>query len=194
MRRLASAAVSPALSRRNFFPPLTLHIFEKKPILRDFIQKQFFKPFLTVDTLSYKTYSAKKDDIDKQWKLIDAEDKPLGRLASRVATILRGKDKPTFTPNMDTGDNVVVINAEKVKLTGKKLQQKEYFRHTGYPGGERFTSAEEMMEKDPTFLIMNAVKGMLPKNKLSRKLMTNLRVYAGPVHPHEAQQPEKIEL
>lgn len=147
-----------------------------------------------MDTLSYKTYSAKKDDIDKQWKLIDAEEQPLGRLASRVATILRGKDKPIFTPNMDTGDNVVVINAEKVKLTGKKLQQKEYFRHTGYPGGERFTSAEEMMEKDPAFLIMNAVKGMLPKNKLSRKLMTNLRVYAGPVHPHEAQQPEKIEL
>lgn len=147
-----------------------------------------------MDTLSYKTYSAKKDDIDKQWKLIDAEEQPLGRLASRVATILRGKDKPIFTPNMDTGDNVVVINAEKVKLTGKKLQQKEYFRHTGYPGGERFTSAEEMMEKDPAFLIMNAVKGMLPKNKLSRKLMTNLRVYAGPAHPHEAQQPEKIEL
>lgn len=149
---------------------------------------------LIVDTLSFKTYSAKPADINKKWVLVDAEDQPLGRLSSKVATILRGKHKPLFTPHMDTGDNVVVINAEKVKLTGNKLQQKNYFRHTGYPGGERFTSAEEKMEKDPTFLIKNAVKGMLPKNRLGRKLLTNLRVYAGPVHPHTAQQPEKIEL
>lgn len=147
-----------------------------------------------MDTNSYKTYSAKPSDIEKKWVLVDAEDQSLGRLASTVATILRGKNKPTFTPHIDTGDNVLVINAEKINLTGNKFQQKQYFRHTGYPGGERFTSAEEMLEKDPTFLVKNAVKGMLPKNKLSRKLLTNLRVYAGPVHPHEAQQPEKIEL
>lgn len=147
-----------------------------------------------MDTISYKTFSAKPDDIDKKWVLADADGQSLGRLASTVATYLRGKHKPIFTPHMDTGDNVIVINAEKVKLTGNKLQKKQYFRHTGYPGSERFTTAEEMMEKDPTFLIKNAVKGMLPKNKLGRKLLTNVRIYAGPVHPHEAQQPEKIEI
>lgn len=147
-----------------------------------------------MDTNSYKTFSAKPKDIDKKWVLVDAEDQPLGRLASNVARILRGKHKPQFTPHMDTGDNVVVINAEKVSLSGKKMQQKEYFRYTEYPGGERFTTAEEMMQKDPTFLVTNAVKGMLPKNRLGSKIMTNLRVYAGPEHPHEAQQPEKIEF
>lgn len=147
-----------------------------------------------MNTNSYKTFSATPEDINKKWVLFDAEDQSLGRLASRVATYLRGKHKPEFTPNMDTGDNVIVINAEKIKLTGNKMKQKEYFRHTGYPGGERFTTAEEMMDKDPTFLTTNAVKGMLPKNKMGRKLMTNLRVYAGAVHPHEAQQPEKIEF
>lgn len=147
-----------------------------------------------MDTNSYKTFSAKQSDIDKKWILVDAEDQPLGRLASKVATFLRGKHKPTFTPHMDMGDNVVIINAEKVKLTGKKLQDKQYFRHTGYPGSESFTTAEEMMEKDPTFVVKKAIKGMLPKNKLSSKLMTNVRIYAGPVHNQEAQQPEKIEL
>jgi len=147
-----------------------------------------------VNTNSYKTFTATPDDINKKWVLFDAEGQILGRLASRVATILRGKHKPEFTPHMDTGDNVIVINAEKIELSGDKMQEKQYFRHTGYPGGERFTTAEEKMEKDPTFLIRNAVKGMLPKNKLSRKLMSNMRIYAGPEHPHEAQQPEKIEL
>jgi large subunit ribosomal protein L13 len=147
-----------------------------------------------VDTNSYKTYSAKASDIDKKWVLVDAEGHALGRVATKVATYLRGKHKPEFTPHMDTGDNVVVINASKVSLSGKKWQQKEYFRYTGHPGGERFTSAEDMLDKDPTFLVSNAVKGMLPKNKLSNKLLTNLRVYAGPVHEQEAQQPEKIEL
>ncbi len=147
-----------------------------------------------MDTNSYKTFSAKQSDIDKKWILVDAEDQPLGRLASKVATFLRGKHKPTFTPHMDMGDNVVIINAEKVKLTGKKLQDKQYFRHTGYPGSESFTTAEEMMEKDPTFVVKKAIKGMLPKNKLSSKLLTNVRIYAGPVHNQEAQQPEKIEL
>ncbi|HEX6981362.1 MAG TPA: 50S ribosomal protein L13 [Balneolaceae bacterium] len=147
-----------------------------------------------MNTNSYKTYSAKAGDIKKKWVLVDAEGHSLGRVATKVATYLRGKHKPTFTPHMDTGDNVVVINAAKVNLTGNKMQQKEYFRHTGFPGGERFTSAEDMLDKKPTFLVENAVKGMLPKNKLSNKLMTNLRVYAGPVHQQEAQQPEKIEL
>jgi len=147
-----------------------------------------------VDTISYKTFSAKPDDISKKWVLIDAEDVPLGRLASAAATILRGKNKPEFTPHMDTGDNVVVINAEKVKLTGKKLTDKMYFRHTGYPGGEKFTSAEDALAKDPTFLVRNAVKGMLPKNRLGRKLLTNIRIYAGPVHEQTAQNPEKFDI
>lgn len=147
-----------------------------------------------MDTLSFKTYSAKASDIEKKWVLIDAEDQPLGRVSTVVASILRGKTKPTFTPHMDTGDNVIVINAEKVKLTGKKMTDKMYFRHTFYPGGERFTSAEDMLAKDPTSLVTKAVKGMLPKNRLGRKLLTNLRVYAGPVHNQTAQNPEIIEL
>jgi len=147
-----------------------------------------------VNTISNKTYSAKPGDIEKKWVLIDAEDQSLGRVSSRIASILRGKHKPEFTPHIDTGDNVIVINAEKVALTGKKLTDKRYFRHTGYTGSETFTTATEMLDKDPTSLINNAVKGMLPKNKLGRKLLTNLRVYAGPIHPHSAQEPEKIEL
>ena len=147
-----------------------------------------------MNTISNKTYSAKPGSVEKKWVLVDAEDKPLGRLSSHVASILRGKNKPEFTPHVDTGDNVVVINAEKAVLTGKKMTDKQYFRHTGYPGGEKFTSAEEMLEKDPTSLVRNAVKGMLPKNKLGRKLLTNLRVYAGSVHPHTAQQPEIKEI
>jgi len=147
-----------------------------------------------VDTNSFKTFSAKPEDINKKWVLVDAEGQTLGRLSSKIASILRGKTKPEFTPHMDTGDNVLVINAEKVKLSGKKLTDKTYFRHTEYPGGERFTTPEEMLEKNPTFLISNAVKGMLPKNKLGRKLLKNLRVYAGPVHPHTAQKAEKITL
>ncbi|HMB98355.1 MAG TPA: 50S ribosomal protein L13 [Balneolaceae bacterium] len=147
-----------------------------------------------MNTISNKTFSAKPADIKKNWLLLDAEDVPLGRLSSKVASLLRGKHKPEFTPHMDTGDHVIVINAEKVALTGNKMANKLYFRHTGYPGGEKFTSAEEMLEKDPTSLVMKAVKGMLPKNKLGRKMLTNLRVYAGPVHTQAAQKPEKIEL
>lgn len=147
-----------------------------------------------MDTNSYKTYSPKASDIEKNWVLVDAEEQALGRVASKVATLLNGKHKPNFAPHMDTGDNVVVINAAKVELSGKKMQQKEYFRYTGHPGGERFTSAEEMLDHNPTVVIEKAVQGMLPKNKLGNKLMTNLRVYAGPVHEQEAQQPEKIEL
>lgn len=147
-----------------------------------------------MNTISNKTFSAKPSDIEKKWVLVDAEDQPLGRLSSKVATVLRGKNKPEFTPHMDVGDNVVVINAEKVALSGNKMNNKEYFRHTGYPGGEIFTSAAEMMEKDPTSLIRNAVKGMLPKNKLGNKLMKNIRIFAGPVHNMTAQKPEKIEI
>ena len=147
-----------------------------------------------MDTLSFKTFSAKPSDIKKKWVLVDAEDVPLGRLSTVVASILRGKNKPIFTPHMDTGDNVIVINAEKVTLTGKKMTDKMYFRHTFYPGGVRFTSPEDMLAKDSTSLVTKAVKGMLPKNRLGRKLLTNLRVYAGPVHQQTAQNPETIEV
>ncbi|MEX0772136.1 MAG: 50S ribosomal protein L13 [Balneolales bacterium] len=147
-----------------------------------------------MDTQSFKTFSARPKDINKKWVLIDAEGQPLGRLSSVVANILRGKNKPEFTPHMDTGDNVVIINAEKVALSGKKMQDKEYFRHTGYPGGVKTTTPEEMLEKHPTRLVEKAVKGMVPRNKLGRKLLTNLKVYAGPVHNQTAQRPEKIEL
>lgn len=147
-----------------------------------------------MDTNSYKTYSPKPSDIEKNWVLVDAEEQALGRVASKVASLLRGKHKPNFAPHMDTGDNVVVINASKVNLSGKKLQQKEYFRYSGYPGSERFTSAEEMLDHNPELVIKKAVKGMLPKNKMGDKLMTNIRIYAGPVHEQEAQQPKKIEL
>lgn len=145
-------------------------------------------------TESFKTYSAKPGDIQKKWLLVDAEGQTLGRLGSKIASILRGKHKPEFTPHMDTGDNVIVINAEKVQLTGKKMQDKVYFSHSGYPGGTKFTSPEEMLVKDPTFLVKNAIKGMLPKNRLGRKIFTNLRVFVGPEHNMAAQKPEKIEL
>ncbi|MEX0779749.1 MAG: 50S ribosomal protein L13 [Balneolales bacterium] len=147
-----------------------------------------------MDTQSFKTFSARPKDINKKWVLIDAEGQPLGRLSSAVANILRGKNKPEFTPHMDTGDNVIIINAEKVTLSGNKMQNKEYFRHTGYPGGVKITTPEEMLEKHPTRLVEKAVKGMVPRNKLGRKLLTNLKVYAGPVHNQTAQRPEKIEL
>jgi len=147
-----------------------------------------------VDTLSYKTVSANKATVNKEWVIIDAEGAILGRVASVVASMLRGKHKTNFTPHVDCGDNVVVINAEKVSLTGTKWSDKEYVRHTGYPGGQRFTSAEEMLKKNPIGLVEHAVRGMLPKNRLGRVLYRNMHVYAGPSHPHEAQKPKKIEL
>lgn len=134
------------------------------------------------------------EDADRKWYLVDAKDQVLGRMATQVARMIRGKNKPTFTPNMDTGDFVVVINADKVKLTGKRETLKTYIRHTGYPGGQRVTTFQEMMEKKPEFVIQNAVKGMLPKNRLGRKLIKKLKVYAGDVHPHEAQKPETLTL
>ena len=147
-----------------------------------------------MNTESLKTYSAKPQDISKKWLVVDAEGQPLGRLSSNIARILRGKHKPEFTPHMDAGDNVIVINAGKVSLSGNKMQNKLYFRHSGYPGGTTFTPAEEMLKKDPTFLVRNAVKGMLPKNRLGRRILTNLRVFAGSEHNLMAQKPEKIEF
>lgn len=134
------------------------------------------------------------EDVDKKWYVIDAEDMVLGRLAAKVARVIRGKEKPIFTPNMDTGDFVIVVNAEKVKMTGKRELQKTYFSHSGYPGGVRIRTFQEMKEKNPSFIIENAVKGMLPKTRLGKKIIKHLKVYAGPEHPHKAQQPETISL
>ncbi len=147
-----------------------------------------------MDTLSYKTVSANKQTVNKEWLLIDATDQPLGRLASRVAMILRGKHKPDFTPHVDGGDYVVIINAEKVKLTGKKFTDKKYVRHTGYPGGQKIETPADVMKKDPRRLIERAVRGMLPKNRLGRQIFHNMKVYVGGEHPHEAQKPRKIDL
>src|SRR5690606_33523587 len=142
-----------------------------------------------VNTLSYKTISANKATADKQWVLVDADGQALGRLSSEVAKLLRGKHKPNFTPHVDCGDNVVVNNAEKINLTGKKWDAKEYIRHTGYPGGQRSLTAKELFAKNPERLIEKSVKGMLPKNKLGAELFRNLKVFAGASHDHEAQQP-----
>lgn len=147
-----------------------------------------------MDTLSYKTVSANKATVNKEWLHIDAEGQTLGRLSSEVAKFLRGKHKPNFTPHVDCGDNVVVTNAEKINLTGKKWDAKEYIRHTGYPGGQRSLTAKELFAKNPERLIEKSVKGMLPKNKLGAALFRNLKVYAGESHDHEAQKPKTINL
>ena len=147
-----------------------------------------------MDTLSYKTKSANRKTVEKQWLLVDAEGQTLGRLASKIAVLLRGKHKPNFTPHVDCGDNVVVINAEKIHLTGNKWEDKTYQRFTGYPGGQRSRTAEEMLAKKPASLVEKAVKGMLPKNKLGAALFRNLRVYVGPEHDQEAQKPQPINL
>jgi len=147
-----------------------------------------------VDTLSYKTISVKPAEVKKEWYVIDATDLVLGRLASRVALVIRGKNKPSFTPNVDCGDNVIIVNAEKVKLTGKKMTDKVYIRYTGNPGGQRFTTPKQLLVKKPTELLRMAVSGMLPKNRLGKKLINNLYLYAGPEHPHKAQNPKEIKL
>ena len=147
-----------------------------------------------MDTLSYKTISANKQTVNKEWLLIDADGMVLGRLASEVAKLLRGKHKPDFTPHVDCGDNVVVINAEKVKLTGKKMDDKIFIRHSGYPGGQRSRTAREIMTRFPERLIEHAVKGMLPKNRLGSQLFRNLYVYVGPEHQQEAQQPIEYKI
>ncbi len=140
------------------------------------------------------TFMVNANNIERKWYVVDAEGKTLGRLAAEVAKVLRGKHKPTFTPHADTGDHVIVVNAEKVRVTGKKLLQKEYFRHSGYPGGSRFTTLAMMLEKHPERVIEMAVKGMLPKNKLGAQQYRKLNVYAGAEHPHAAQKPEVLEL
>ena len=147
-----------------------------------------------MDTLSYKTISANKATVDKQWVLVDAEGQPLGRLASIVAKLLRGKYKTNFTPHVDCGDNVVIINADKIVLTGNKWNDKTYIRHTGYPGGQRSRTAQELYDKHPERIVENAVKGMLPKNRLGADLFRNLRVYVGAEHDQEAQKPKAINL
>lgn len=140
------------------------------------------------------TKFVKSEDADQKWYLVNAEGLTLGRMASKIARIIRGKNKPIFTPNMDTGDFVVVINAEKVKLTGKREQLKDYKRHSGYPGGQKITTFQEMLNKKPAFVVEKAVKGMLPKTKLGNQLIKKLKVYAGDKHPHRAQKPELISL
>ena len=144
--------------------------------------------------LSYKTVSANRETVNKEWLLVDAEGQPLGRVASKIATLIRGKHKVDYTPHVDCGDNVVVINAEKVTLSGNKWEAKEYIRHTGYPGGQRFINAASLLSKFPERLIEKAVKGMLPKNKLGNKLYGNLHVFVGSEHDKAAQKPKKVEL
>jgi large subunit ribosomal protein L13 len=141
-----------------------------------------------------KTYSAKPKELEQRWYLVDAEGQTLGRLATRIADTLRGKRKPEYTPHVDTGDFVVVVNAEKVAVTGKKLEQKMYYRHSGYPGGLRARPLSDELQRRPTEVIRKAVKGMLPRNRLARQQLTKLKVYAGPEHPHEAQKPEPLRL
>jgi large subunit ribosomal protein L13 len=147
-----------------------------------------------VDTTSYKTKSANKATVNKEWLLVDAEGEVLGRLASKVAKLIRGKHKVDFTPHVDCGDNVVIINAEKVVLSGNKWEDKQYIRHSGYPGGQKSETAEEVLAKNPIRVVEHAVKGMLPKNRLGRAIYKNLYVYAGDRHEQEAQNPRKIEL
>lgn len=141
-----------------------------------------------------KTFQANAQNRDRDWYLVDAEGKTLGRLATQIADIIRGKRKPTYTPHVDVGDFVVVVNAEKVAVTGNKLAAKRYWRHSGYPGGIRFRTLGDMLERRPEEVLRKAVKGMLPRNRLARQQLTKLKIYAGPDHPHQAQKPEKLEI
>ena len=147
-----------------------------------------------MNTLSYKTVSANKETVEKEWYIVDAKDVVLGRLSSVVAMVLRGKHKPSFTPHVDCGDNVIVINADKVKLTGSKMTDKQYVRHSGYPGGQRFQNPEDLLSKKPEAVVERAVKAMLPKSRLGNAIFKNLFVYAADTHPHEAQQPKELDL
>ena len=141
-----------------------------------------------------QTYFFKKEEIDKKWYLVDATNKTLGRLASQIASVLRGKHKPLFTPNSDVGDFVVVVNADRVKLTGKRLQLKKYFHYTGYPGGARFENLKDLLKTKPEKVLLHAVKGMIPHNRLGKKVIQKLKIYSGPNHPHTAQKPEILDL
>ncbi|MDZ7671398.1 MAG: 50S ribosomal protein L13 [Halanaerobiales bacterium] len=140
------------------------------------------------------TYMAKPDEVDKKWYVVDAEGKTLGRIASRIATVLRGKHKPEYTPHVDTGDFVIVVNSEKVTLTGNKWDQKNHYKHSQYPGGLKSKTYRELREKNPQEIIRHAVDGMVPNNKLGKKMMKKLKIYAGPDHPHQAQEPEELEV
>ncbi|MCI6222914.1 MAG: 50S ribosomal protein L13 [Succiniclasticum sp.] len=141
-----------------------------------------------------KSFMANPSTVERKWYVVDATDKTLGRLAAEVAKVLRGKNKPTFTPHVDTGDNVIIVNADKVVLTGKKLTQKLYFHHTGYLGGSRFMTAKTLLETNPVKMVEKAVRGMIPKNRLGEQIYSKLHVYAGPEHPHAAQKPEVLEI
>jgi len=141
-----------------------------------------------------KTFSAREEDVEKKWLVIDAEDKVVGRLATEIATILRGKNKPIFTPHVDTGDFVVVVNADKVRFTGKKWNQKKYYRHSGYPGGLKEIVAQKLLQQKPEEIIKHAVWGMIPHNRLGRKMIKKLKIYSGSEHPHQAQKPEVLEV
>jgi large subunit ribosomal protein L13 len=141
-----------------------------------------------------KTWNAKKGEVERRWYLVDADGQTLGRLATRIADTLRGKGKPQYTPHVDTGDFVVVVNADKIAVTGQKLDQKRYYRHSGYPGGLRSRTLREQLDRRPTEVLRVAVKGMLPRNRLARQQLGKLKIYAGPEHPHEAQAPQKLEL
>ena len=145
-----------------------------------------------MNTLSYKTQSANKDTVDRKWYVVDAEGQTLGRMCTKIATVLKGKHKPSYTPHVDTGDNVIVINADKVRLTGSKMEQKVYLSYSLYPGGQKSINAQELMVKKPYAVVEKAVKGMLPKNKLGRAMFKKLYVYAGGEHPHAAQKPENL--
>ncbi len=145
-----------------------------------------------MDVNSFKTYSTRPADIDRAWFVIDAENQVVGRLASKVAHILRGKHKPAFTPHLDTGDFVIVVNADKVRFTGLKENDKQYFSHSGYPGGESMRSPRDMRKRSPTFIVENAIRGMLPKGPLGRQMFRKLKVYAGAEHPHQAQNPQEL--
>jgi large subunit ribosomal protein L13 len=147
-----------------------------------------------VNTLSYKTQSAKASEVEHKWFVIDAEGETLGRMSSKIAHVLRGKHKPSYTQHIDCGDYVIVVNADKVRMTGRKMQQKEYISHSFYPGGQKRIVAENLLAKDPTALVEKAVKGMLPKTKLGRQMYKKLFVYAGAAHKHEAQQPEPFKF
>jgi large subunit ribosomal protein L13 len=147
-----------------------------------------------VDTISYKTKSANKATANKVWFVVDAEGQTLGRFASQVANVLRGKHKTNFTPHVDCGDNVIILNADKIRFTGNKLEDKEYVFYSGFPGGQRFESAKSLLQRRPTYVVEHAIKGMLPKNKLGAELFRNLYVYTGNEHPHAAQQPKQLTI
>jgi len=145
-----------------------------------------------VNTLSYKTKSANAASVERKWYVIDADGEVVGRLASRIATVLRGKHKPDYTPHFDNGDYVIVVNADKVRFTGQKMSKKVYLRHTGYPGGQRSATPADLLDRKPELVLQNAIKGMLPKTRLGRAQIKKLHLYAGPEHPHTAQQPEEL--